>query len=1071
MHDLVPPLDCSINASEILDFHLTHQNRGAAFSFGDAEGNLTDISRLEFMKASHRAAHLLRPRREGQEGQVVAIVAVSDVLVYQTLLVGCIVAGFVPFPISHRNSAAAVVHLLQSTGAHHILTTKASLSSLLDAISNQVSFLPEPYDLSIVEFPLLGQIYPDLGHECAAHAFTPYPSPSSQPGLDDILLYVHSSGNTGFPKSIPASHRTVIHISTQDALVACASLAPRFAAGALPPFHALGLAFSFVFGLMTGGTSCIYPPSSTPTSYHPPPAPSAALAITHARNARANGIMAVPALILEWAADEQVVGYLSGLNLVAFSGGPLTQLVGDELVRQQVNVVPMYGSSEVGVVNLVKRAPSPAGWAWHEFSKRVDVRWADQGDGTFECQFFTNRAVHQPAVENLPDAKGYATSDLFERHPDYPDLYKMQVVVGRLDDVLIMANGEKTVPGPMEDIILTSTHPRIRGAVMFGRQRNQIGVLVEPATLVEDVEEFRNAFWPAVDAANAIAPNFARVYKEMILPTSSDKPMVRAPKGTVSKKATIAMYEEEIEALYKSIDVNHTVDPPPSWSQPDVEVWLESHVANLIGQGQDINIRPTDDLFEQGFNSLNATFLRHRIVGALSRRNFEVPQNFVYAHPSIVELARAVIKLATGRGEGQDGDAHDPVIVIEAMIAKYSSGLDAPLHLPHRLQSDETSVVLLTGSTGGLGSHILELLLRSAGVRRGYAFNRPGQGSAVDRQRYAFADRELDVVLLESDKLVFLEGDTARDDLGLKREVLNDARNSNLTVIIHNAWALNFNKTLSSFEVHVRGTRNLIDLARSCTCDVKPRFLFTSSVNSAGGVDPKRGGSVPEDILMDTSMAVGWGYGESKYVSERILAASGLPSTSFRIGQISGSATSGAWATSDWVPALVKSSIALGSLPSDSNSIIAWIPPETVARTIVDVALMAESPPPVLNVLHPWPVPWDTIMEALGTEARLPLVPMAEWVARLRERAPSATGEDLESIHALKLVGFFTAAVLSGKMNTTFETSKALQMSETMRELANKPLGEEDVRRWVAYWRRKGFISGYGAHRLPTSKL
>ncbi|KAJ7626109.1 putative aminoadipate reductase [Roridomyces roridus] len=1058
MPDLFPPLDCSISVTEILDFHLLHGNRGAAFSFGDADGNITDISRLEFVRAAHRVAHILRPRREGPEGQVVAIVAVSDVLIYQTILAGCMVAGIVPFAISHRNSAAGVVHLFRNTGAHQILTTQASLSSLLDAVSDQVSSLPEPYHLSIVEFPLLGQIYPHLGHECQADMFTPYPRPSSQPGLDDILLYVHSSGSTGFPKCIPSTHRTVIHISTQDALVSSARLAPRFAVGALPPFHALGIACSFLFGIITGGTACVYPPASTPTSYRPPPAPSAALAITHARNARADGIMAVPALILEWAADDEVVAYLSSLNLLAFSGGPLTQLVGDELVRQGVNVAPMYGSSEVGLVNCIKAEPGPAGWAWLEFGKRVDVRWADQGDGTLECQYITSD-IHQLSIENLPDVKGYATSDLFERHPDYPDLYK---IVGRLDDVLIMANGEKTVPGPMEDIMLTSTHPRIHGAVMFGRQRNQIGVLVEPAMSVEDVEEFRNAFWPAVEAANAIAPNFARVYKEMILITRPDKPMVRVPKGTVGRKATITLYEEEIEALYQSVDISHTVDPPSSWSQPGVEEWLGTHVASIIGQGEDIHIRPTHDLFEQGFNSLNATFLRHRIVGALAGRNLEVPQNIVYAHPSIVELARAVIKLAVGRGDGEE--VHDPVAAIEAMIARYSSGLDAPLSrsLPPQLDSDEDdAVVLLTGSTGGLGSHILELLLRSSGVRRVYAFNRPGQGAAVNRQRNAFADRGLEAGLLDSNKLVFLEGDTARDDLGLNTEALNELR-SKLTAIIHNAWVLDFNKTLSSFEAHVRGTRNLIDLARSCTShDTKPRFLFTSSISSAGGGDPTRGGPVPEEILMDASVAVGSGYGESKYVAERILAASGLPSTSFRIGQISGSATSGAWATSDWVPALVKSSIALGSLPSDSNSSIAWIPPETVARTIVDVALMAESPPPVLNVLHPWPVLWDTIMEALGRELGLPLAPIAEWVARLRERTTGATGQDLESIPALKLLGFFTAAVLSGRMNTPFETNKVLEVSESMRALSKQPLGKEDVMRWVAYWGRKGFITGY----------
>lgn len=72
--------------------------------------------------------------------------------------------------------------------------------------------------------------------------------------------------------------------------------------------------------------------------------------------------------------------------------------------------------------------------------------------------------------------------------------------MGRLDDVLIMANGEKTVPGPMEDIMNAS--PLIIGAVMFGRERNQVGVLIEPnpqykldSKNEEQIAKFRNSLW------------------------------------------------------------------------------------------------------------------------------------------------------------------------------------------------------------------------------------------------------------------------------------------------------------------------------------------------------------------------------------------------------------------------------------------------------------------------------------------------------------------------------------------------------------------------------------------------
>lgn len=67
--------------------------------------------------------------------------------------------------------------------------------------------------------------------------------------------------------------------------------------------------------------------------------------------------------------------------------------------------------------------------------------------------------------------------------------------VGRLDDVLILASGENVVPGPMESVIVSS--PLIGGAVVFGRGRSQVGVLLEPlpGVVVGELADFRNKIW------------------------------------------------------------------------------------------------------------------------------------------------------------------------------------------------------------------------------------------------------------------------------------------------------------------------------------------------------------------------------------------------------------------------------------------------------------------------------------------------------------------------------------------------------------------------------------------------
>ncbi|KAJ7055851.1 putative aminoadipate reductase [Mycena amicta] len=1054
-----PLLDGSLSVGEIISFHLTHHNPTPAFSFASEDGTVTNITPFEFARAAHRAAYLLRPQRNGVDGAVVAMVALTDTLLYQTLVAGCIIAGLIPFPMSHRNSEVALIHLLKATNAHRMLTTRGSLGQYIDALTADILAQKPAYALSVQEMPTLAQLYLFLGRETSQASFTPYPT-GKKASLNDAAFYLHSSGSTGLPKAIPISHRYVTSVASEDIFAQFLQLTPRLAVGALPCFHAMGVFTQLMSPIFVGMTACIYPPVSTEEEYRVPGNATAESALENAKKARANGIMTVPAFLQEWAQKEDDVEYLKSLNLVAFGGGPLPTSVGDFLVGQGVNIGLIYGGTEFGAPIIFHPEHAVAGeWKWMQFSNRVNVRWDPVGDGTFECQLLTT-PTHLLALENLPDVRGYATKDLFERHPTKPYLYR---IVGRLDDVLIMANGEKAVPGPMEAILCAS--PYISGAVMFGRERNQIGVLIEPAHghVIDprddkQLGEFRNLVWSVVEEANVIAPAFAKVYKEMILVVHADRPMVRAPKGTVVKKTTIALYDADITALYDTIEASGNaasdVAPPPSFTATALEPWLLTHASLLSGK----EITPAADLFNQGFDSLNATFLRHRIVAALRKDEAmgliagKIPQNLVYANPSIRQLAQAIERLVAGQSEAGNAEA-DARAFVEAMIAKYSKNFDvAP---PAPAIGIGAAVILLTGSTGGLGSHIVDILLRHSSVERVYAFNRPSHTSVSQRQEAVFRDRALDVGILRSSKLVYLEGDSAREDLGLSENVFDELRKT-VTLIIHNAWVLDFNKSLSTFEPLVRGTCNLIDLARLA----RARFLFTSSIGSAQNWDPSKG-AFPEELQLDAGVALGSGYGESKYVSERILAASGLPATSFRIGQISGANSNGAWSTTDWVPAIVKSSIAFGNFPSDPMGTVSWLPSEAVAQGIVDVALLdrPEQAFTAVNLVHPKPVAWDAVMGAMARVAQLPLVPIEQWLEQLDRSAKDASAQDMENIPAIKLLDVLKSTISSE--NIQFSTAKAQRISQTMDRLPE--LCEEDVKRWMRYWSSVGFIH-YGEH-------
>lgn len=151
-----------------------------------------------------------------------------------------------------------------------------------------------------------------------------------------------------------------------------------------------------------------------------------------------------------------------------------------------------------------------------------------------------------------------------------------------------------------------------------------------------------------------------------------------------------------------------------------------------------------------------------------------VAHNVVFSHPTVRQLAAHVAQLVAGAHAGPAS----ATAAVEEMIEKYSAGLaDAPKAIA---EASAAPVVLLTGSTGALGSCMLEALLRDPRVARVYAYNRPGRdagGTSQDRQRRAFADKGLDLRLLEkpaSERLVYLEGDAALPRLGLADAVYDE---------------------------------------------------------------------------------------------------------------------------------------------------------------------------------------------------------------------------------------------------------------------------------------------------------
>ncbi|KAJ8515166.1 hypothetical protein ONZ45_g7389 [Pleurotus djamor] len=400
---------------------------------------------------------------------------------------------------------------------------------------------------------------------------------------------------------------------------------------------------------------------------------------------------------------------------------------------------------------------------------------------------------------------------------------------------------------------------------------------------------------------------------------------------------------------------------------------------------------------------------------------------------------------------------------VEFLVKKYSSLIRRPGNVSltaGATKEDRAAVVLLTGSTGVLGSHILQHLIQDSRVDTLYTLDRPSPTPLHERQAKSFRVHSLDPAALSSTKLMSLEGSLLDHHFGLKPETYEKLINS-VTVIIHNAWMINFKAPVLVFEPLIIGAVHLINFAHTLRTR-KTQFVFSSSIISVQNFGCAT--NVPDAVIPDARVSLDIGYGEAKYVVERLLALSGLNSCSVRSPQL----YLPEWPTSGWLPLVVKSSLALGQMPEFLGK-VEWLPVDYAAKFTVDIALhRGDTLPQAVNIRHPHPVSFldvlGWIQEAIsgyrGQKLALPLVSLASWLKTLR-RSGIRTGD----VPALKLLAFYDAVVereehmervpiVGGYPLVDLTTAHSVY--PTLGQL--KKLDKAAVAGWVDHWVKEKFF-------------
>lgn len=646
---------------------------------------------------------------------------------------------------------------------------------------------------------------------------------------------------------------------------------------------------------------------------------------THPTNA-----MITPSVIESIGSSQAGLDLLRRFKTIFFAGAPLSPEIGDKLC-QDIHLQTIIGSSETGLIpNMVPIDKKD--WAWFDWNPYNNVHMQYATDGAYEMVLHRSETRDFSGIfHTYPGIEEYRTKDLFVPHPTKAGLWRYR---GRLDDVIVLSNGEKFNPIEIEQII--EGHPLVHRALVVGQGRFQSALLIEPnwQKMPEGHVEglLIDKIWPTVEKANGIAPGHGRLLKTKIGVASKSKPFKTTPKGSVQRQLATNDYTAEIDKLYSLPDEEYMGKLPRNATLENVTKYIQQVVSHLLA----VELVPErSNIFSLGLDSLQTLQLSKILQGAVCSLRLDnaspaITSQELYSYPCIAQLSRYVYVLVGGEEASVELNANDDSTRperIATLVEKYTK--DLPEKQVNHFDRACKHAVILTGSTGSLGNYILNELILDPHVSKIYCLNRSEH--AENRQILSFEEKDFAIPGNFSSRLEFLQAKFGAEKLGLSGPKYEELKRS-VDTIIHNAWKVNFNHNLEAFEdTHIEGVRRLIDFSLESTHGAHIHFI--SSISTISGWTVEHGPSVPEVPLEDPEVALEQGYGESKFVSERICAIasarSGVPTSLHRVGQIAGPTTKhGVWNKQEWLPALIATSKTLQKIPTTigSMSSVDWIP-------------------------------------------------------------------------------------------------------------------------------------------------
>jgi len=387
-----------------------------------------------------------------------------------------------------------------------------------------------------------------------------------------------------------------------------------------------------------------------------------------------------------------------------------------------------------------------------------------------------------------------------------------------------------------------------------------------------------------------------------------------------------------------------------------------------------------DDFFELGGNSLLAAeMLAHtRAIFGISAYSVRPLTRRLLRDPSLRGFSAATADARAGR-LAADGDQTRIDFAREAELRVPGRSDAGPR--PPRANWRRPLEILLTGSTGFLGTHLLRELI-DATTARVWCLVRARDASHA-LARIADAAARYGLPGLPGGRVVPLPGDLALPGLGLSPGEFRELARS-IDIIYHAGAIVNFIYPYEELRAaNVTGTREVIRLA-GLGRGVPVHYVSSTAVLAGLGVMGMR--EVTEDTPLAHADRLRIGYVETKFVAEELLrnaGRAGLPVAIYRPLDIVGSRRTGMWNTATEMCALIRFITDTGLAP-DIDLPLDFVPADVCAAAIRHISSLEGATGRTYHLASPEYALLGSLVDRLrayGFAVRE--VPFGTWVSEL----------------------------------------------------------------------------------------